>query len=447
MFVPINNTDMNIFKVDEWINHTRDETEEKKLSPEQCMDILSMTNFYGHIKKVLKNIKEKNKTKEEVKQYEEFIIACVDCRKTSDVVLETLREMADFCGCRDRLEILNRKDKFYDVSDCKGCIIAKYEEDVHKCDLNNLKVCDKGYIDTSMFDYGKIAKKKYFEEAEFYIDSESNFPEVLDLSMYDIVYLGSCEFCDVSDIKFKDGAKVNLSSASYLPKGLDLSMCSSVVLSGCNLGSLSELKFRDGAEVDLIQAFNYPKDVDFSMCSNVYLSNCNLAKFNNLKFREGAKVNLSSTKNIPHDLDVSMCSSVDLSFCDLENVSGLRFREGSSVRFYDTKNFPKYLDVSSCARVDFTSADFCGVEELKFANDAKVSLGGAKNLPCKVDLSMCKTCVMDDCDLSEVEILIFKDKKQREDFMQYAINFSGKIVYVGDKNSNVMLYNNDGVEI
>ena len=447
MFVAINNTDMNIFKVDEWINHTRDATEDKKLSPEQCMDILSMTNFYGHIKKVLKNIKEKNKTKEEVKQYEEFIIACVDCRKTSDVVLETLREMADFCGCRDRLEILNRKDKFYDVSDCKGCIIAKYEEDVQECDLNNLKVYDKGYIDTSMFDYGKIAKKKYFEEGEFCVDGGNNFPEVLDLSMYDTVHLPNCEFYDVSEIKFKDGARVNLSYTSFLPKGLDLSMCSRVVLCGCNLDRLSGQRFRDGAEVELIKAFNYPRDLDFSMCSNVCLANCDLAKFDNLKFNEGAVVNISSAKNIPHDLDVSMCSSVDLSFCDLDGVSGLRFREGSRVRLFNTKNIPHDLDVSPCAIVDFGGVDMCGIEKLEFAKDAKVYFGNAKNLPSKIDLSMCKTCSMDDCDLSGVEVLAFKNKEQEEDFMQDTINFSGKIVYVGDKKLNAMLCDNGGRDI
>ena len=58
MFVAIDNRDMNVFKVDGWINTTRD-ANGGIISPEFAMEILSKTNFHGHIKKVVKNIRHR----------------------------------------------------------------------------------------------------------------------------------------------------------------------------------------------------------------------------------------------------------------------------------------------------------------------------------------------------------------------------------------------------
>ena len=58
MFVAINNADMNIFQVDEWIKRTRD-ANNGIISPDFAMKILGKTNHRGHIKTVIKNIKDR----------------------------------------------------------------------------------------------------------------------------------------------------------------------------------------------------------------------------------------------------------------------------------------------------------------------------------------------------------------------------------------------------
>ena len=57
MFVEIENTSMNIYDIEKWINDTR-KANGGVISPEFAMEVLSKTNYYGHIKKVLKELEE-----------------------------------------------------------------------------------------------------------------------------------------------------------------------------------------------------------------------------------------------------------------------------------------------------------------------------------------------------------------------------------------------------
>ena len=77
MFVAINNDQMDMLKVDELINRARDENG-GRISSECAMNILSKTNHLANIKKILDNIKDNCKTKEELMPYKEFILSCVD---------------------------------------------------------------------------------------------------------------------------------------------------------------------------------------------------------------------------------------------------------------------------------------------------------------------------------------------------------------------------------
>ena len=344
MFVAIDNEDMDAFEVEDWINRTRDASEGKRISPEFAMEILGKTNFYGHIKKVLKNIKEKNKTKEELLLYKDFVLSCVDGREMSPQALTMLQELADVCEVRDEFdELKNKEPKVYDRDDCYKVVIVRTEEEFYELGGENLRI---------FFDADKV-------------------------------YLSSCEFNHVKSLKFREGAKVNLSEAKNLPKDLDVSMCSKVDLGNCDLKGL-DLKFREGAKVNLSGAENLPKDLDVSMCSEVKLTGCDLEGLD-LKFREGAEVNLNNAEKLPKDLDVSMCSKVELIGCDLEGLE-LKFREGVVVDLKGAMNLPKELDLSMCSEVDMWYCDLTGVEKIKFKNKAQEEefMKEAKNFGGKV---------------------------------------------------------------
>ena len=249
MFVAINNKDMNIFKVDEWINTTRD-ANGGVISPEFAMELLSKTNFYGHIKKVLRNISEKCTTREQLMPYKEFILSSVDGREMSGEAFDYLCEMADLCECREEFDVANDKPKIYSKYLCERRLIAKTVTN-----QDELMALDEGWydvyfdanpVDLYNCDLSQVEKLKFKYGAKVYLNESYNFPEVLDLSSSYLVDLEGCDFRGVKEIKFAKGAEVYLGGARNLPEVLDLSMDPLVVgLTGDNLCSVKKIKFRD----------------------------------------------------------------------------------------------------------------------------------------------------------------------------------------------------------
>ncbi len=476
MFVEIDNKNMDAFKVEEWINRTRD-ANGGVISPEFAMEILTKTNHFAHIKKVLNNIKKncldenRELVADKVLEYKKFILSCVDGREMSPNALEMLSELAEKGGCKDEFAELNSKPKWYYKNDCDNIDIkiVKSEREFQALEGSDLRVFfDVDEIDLSCCDFDRVKNLKFREGAVVDLHMATELPKDLDVSMCSVVYLSGCDLegfnfkfregadvylssasnlpkdldvsmcskvdlrhCDLEgfNFKFREGAEVCLSRAENLPEDLDVSMCSKVDLSGCNLEGVEKITFREGAEVDLMGAMNLPKDLDLSMCSKVDLMYCDLEGFN-FKFREGAEVNLIKANNLPKELDVSMCSKVDLRHCDLEGIN-LKFREGAEVYLSSAENLPKDLDVSMCDVVELWECDLEGLN-LKFKEGAEVDLRGAKNLPKELDVSMCSKVNLGSCDLSEVSTITFKDKKQEKIFMEGAKNFSGEVVYADE---------------
>ena len=286
MFVLIENKDKSPIDLEGDIQVTRNEG---RITPEYAMEILSLTNFRTNIKKLVRAIKDKCKTKEDILPYKDFIVSCVDSREVSEEALANLCEMATLCGCVDEFEVANDKPKFYGKFDCNKTVVkvVKSKEEFEALRGENLRV---------------------------YFDADA---DIVDLSYYDL--------SKVKAFKFREWAVVYLIGAKNLSKDLDVSMCSYVSLARCNLEGLN-LKFKEGAEVDLEGAYNLPKDLDVSMCSKLWLGDCDLEGLN-LKFREGADVDLGGAKNLPKDLDLSMCSDVDLIYCDLSGVKEIKFKD------------------------------------------------------------------------------------------------------------------------
>ena len=213
MFVAINNKDMDFLAVDAWINRTRDASENKLISPEFAMEVLSKTNHFANIKKVLMNIKDKCTTREQLAPYKEFILSCVDGRVMSGEALAMLQSMARICNvvrCVEELKQTNYKRKLYGVFDCVGVTIKSIEE------LKDLKR----------------------DDLIVYYDSA----ECLKIN------LSGCNLGGVKEIRFKDGVRVDFSHAYNLPKKLDVSMCNSISLHWCDLSGVQYIKFRDAID-------------------------------------------------------------------------------------------------------------------------------------------------------------------------------------------------------
>ena len=242
MFVAINNTDMDINDVDKWIKVTRD-ANGGVISPEFAMEILGKTNHLGHIKKVLKNIKDNCKTAEELKPYHEFFLSCLDGREMSPNALKMIFEMGKSCTNILRLEYINSLPKIYGLQDNQGVTVKTIAE-FEALEGNGLKVfCDCDYLPYN-YDFSDFDMIKFKEGADVSFYRSKNLPEVLDLSMCSKVYFENCDLTGVKVIKFGKGSDVTLISVKKLPEILDVSMCSNVLFGSSDLSLVKEVRFR-----------------------------------------------------------------------------------------------------------------------------------------------------------------------------------------------------------
>ena len=215
MFVEIENADMNVFDVDTWINTVRD-ANGGIISPELAMDVLKKTNHYGHIKKILKNIKKACSDENEklvadkVLAYNEFILSCVDGREMSPQAMDMLQELADVLGneFKDKLEKAKEGWKYYKKDCCDNTVWVGCDRDYEK--INNTEekiIIFYGYAEGDVILYKSIidAKEiKFREGAKVLLDEATIICDVLDLSMCSQVSTQACDLCMTDAIKFKN---------------------------------------------------------------------------------------------------------------------------------------------------------------------------------------------------------------------------------------------------
>ena len=350
MFILINNKDESAIKIEGEVQRARND---KAINPEFAMDVLSKTNHRSNIKKLVKAIKDKCTTKDDILPFREFILSCVDGREMSCEVREYLTEMAELCDCKDDFLAVDEKTKFFGELDCTNAenpIIIKNMREFSRLMGNNLKV----YFDVS---------------------------GIMELASYDLSRVKQFGFSEASFVRIEHLLdNVNI-----------LSTCSQVGLYDCDLGEVGDIKFKKGATVILSSVKNLPNNLDVSECKAVHFHDCNVSPIKELKFMDGAKVWFSCFNKLPDDLDVSNCSMVSFYKSDLKDVRKLKFRKGAKVEFFGAKNLPKELDVSECE-------DVC----------------------------------LKECNLKGVKKLCFKDETQMETFMEGAVNFRGKLVYMNN---------------
>ena len=397
MFVEIENRDMNEHNVDKWIKLTRKDSGDI-ISPEFAMKILSKTNHIANIKTVLKNIKaqcvDENKklVLELVLPYREFILSCVDGREQSEMIMTDLRDLAGLCGCKDELETINNKPKFYEKTDC----------------LNMRIMEDIAYL------FGK--------EVKAYIDLSD-------------VSIDNVKLFKIKAIKFKEHSTVTLRKLLFVPSIVDVSGCDKISIEFCNLPK--QLKFGEGADVTLGFCGELPEDFDISKCSSVTLFNCDASKVKEFKVREDGAFHLNCVENIPHNFDLSKCAVVELKNIDISNCKDLKFREGAVVSLFALTNIPENLDLSKCKKVILEQCDLSNLEELKFEEGAEVKMLNMKSLPKVLDVSACSYFFYKNCNFENVETLILKNREQVKDNYDIINKFKGKNIVYTEKNKSI----------
>ena len=96
--------------IDTWIKKER----EDGFTPDEAMQVLKWSNFYGNIKAVVKEIRVYNDVRV-YRMFEDFIISAVDGRETSNDTLKMLRDLAVECGIEEEfdkaLEVFDKRNR------------------------------------------------------------------------------------------------------------------------------------------------------------------------------------------------------------------------------------------------------------------------------------------------------------------------------------------------
>ena len=305
--------------------------------------------------------------------------------------------------------------------------------------------------------------------------SDTVFPEVLDLSMVETVYLSCCDLSGVKEIKFKDGGGVSLKNVKNLSPDIDLSMIGIINASGLdlsymdempkawtlcwidedtcfpkkgiiknvvkyepwntipdytyivgrNISNCEEVKFDpDIKKVVFDKRTKFPEKLDLSTVDEVDLSCCDLSKVKEIKFKKGAKVCLKNVKNLSPDIDLSMIGDIDIRGLDVSYMEE-RPTGWDKVKFDGNTILPKKM-VFSAGEVNISGKNIANCEEVIFEPTVKkVAFTSDTIFPEKLDLSTVDEVYLRNCDLSGVKEIKFK--KGAKVNLSFAKNVSSNI--------------------
>ena len=275
MFVEIDNTDMDVFQVEKWINETRD-ANGGVITPEFAMEILGKTNHFAHIKKVINNIKKSCSDKngklvaEKVVDYRDFILASVDEREMSPKAMMSLQELADLCGCRKQFDDANKKEKNYNKTECQTVIVTNLIE-LEKILAENKPVrviarlnIDKSFMLENM-DFSNVVEFSVVsnnEACEVCLSNIENLPKKIDFSGVDNINIELCDFNRVEDFKIKEEAIVYILDSRNLKGIWDFSKTNQVTLDDSDFSQAEVVKL---GKRSFINKTIVPKVVDVTM--------------------------------------------------------------------------------------------------------------------------------------------------------------------------------------
>ena len=344
MFVAIENNEMNVPQILDWINRTKN-ANNNVISPEFAMDILGKTNFYGHIKMVLKNIKENCKTKEDIEPYKEFILSCVDRREVSPQAMAVLQEMAKLCGCEEEFDEADKKVKIYNKTDCEKWYVIKNKLNLYGIqdeDVNVLLDCAE--VSFEVNELAKVKKLRFIEGADVRFWGAEKIPEDVDFSSCRRVQIYNYDLSKIKNFHFREGSTVAFNKVQNIPDNLDVSMCDKVEFSDCDISRINKIELKEGGVITLYK-LTVPKDFDFTKSSGVDVCSCYFTNIDEVSFREGADVSLRTSYEMPKIVDISMCKKADLWLWNLNDVKKLVLKNEEQLEEFGGADRSIYCEV------------------------------------------------------------------------------------------------------
>ena len=270
MFVEINNTDMDVFLVEKWINETRD-ANGGVISPEFAMEILTKTNHFAHIKKVINHIKLKNKTVEEISPYKEFILSCVDGRKQEGLSLQTLQKIADDCGFREEFEEVNSKQpKVYGKDDCDAVVVNDIEDfkDNLKGKKRIIAIITSSISSFRCYneDFNKVERLVVAQNNVIDFVNINNLPQKLNFASSDFVTVKQSDCSKVKEVIIKDDACVRFVDCKGFTGSYDFSQALEIDLADSDFSKAQYVKL---GNTSFVSGTIMPEIVDMTCCGGL----------------------------------------------------------------------------------------------------------------------------------------------------------------------------------
>ena len=121
--------------IDSWIKEERKDG----FTPDEAMQVLKWSNFYGNIKQVVREIRAYNDVRI-FRMFKSFIISAVDGRETTNDSYQMLRDLAVECGFEEEFDKANDNPKIYGCKDCNIAIYFDLVKDDSSYSRNGVKV-------------------------------------------------------------------------------------------------------------------------------------------------------------------------------------------------------------------------------------------------------------------------------------------------------------------
>ena len=420
--------------IDNWMKEVRGDG----FSPDEALQILKWTNYYGNIKRVISEIRKYDDVRV-YRMFKSFIIGAIDGRETSEETYKMLRELAVECGFEKEFDEADKNAKVYGPRDCNVVVyfnmikcdkrgretvtlpdFTKGEYDVAvadcECDVRNL-------FDLSIYTPQKAILRNLWHVT--FGDSVGNMEELVFQNVKEPDFLNAkklpkclkfigCDNVDLrganlseTDLFFKDCNNVFLSSDTIFPEVWDLSGVKEVSLpfDFCNVGTI---KLNEGKKVIYGAKATFSEVLDLSEFDEVDLHNRDLKGVKEIKFKEGARVNLANVKNLSKDIDLSMIGDINISGLDLSYMDEMP-KGWDKVKFDGNTILPKKM-VFSAGEVNISGKNIANCEEIIFEPTVeKVVFCPSTKFPEKLDLSTVDEVYLSCCDLSKVKEIKFKD--------------------------------------
>ena len=276
MFVVIENTDMNVNEVMTWIIRTKKENNDV-ITPEFAMEVLSKTNFMGHIKPIISNIKKNCSDEngvlvpEKVMPYKDFILSCVDGRVMSDEALKGLQKFAVDCGFSEEFDEINSKQpKVYGKDDCDAVVVNDIED--FKDNLKGKKrivalICSPNTsFNCYDEDFNKVERLSVIRSNVIDFINIQNLPQKLNFAGSDFVNIMNSDCSKVKEVIIKDDACVKFVDCKGFTGSYDFSQASELNLADSDFSKAQYIKL---GRTSFANETIMPVIVDMTGCNNL----------------------------------------------------------------------------------------------------------------------------------------------------------------------------------